>query len=291
MRRHLGFCLLWLCLSSQAAARDPLDPLLKSLEGIRLHFDDSVLYGLEAKQDYRRQVEAVLAILDGREALHSLADVDDFRKTRIVCNALHLLDEFDTPLVNRNLSRLSGEENWKRRERDLLAYLCAKRNIQYDANVAYLLESLKFYETDLESPGNEEVARTVRDTCDTLSYLGSLFILHGDPTILEELFAYTSIAYGYPAEFLSDRLTGMLMKRSELFVSSLARSSDKTIRDVTNSVVFGVRNDSVRKSVEEAFYSQLDRVEAGEEEWVDRLRAALDTLGRQWAPEPDTANP
>ena len=83
----------------------------------------------------------------------------------------------------------------------------------------------------------------------------------------------------------------MLMKRSELFVSSLARSSDKTIRDVTNSVVFGIRNDSVRKSVEEAFYGQLDRVEVGEEEWVDRLRAALDALGRQWAPGPDTANP
>jgi hypothetical protein len=291
MRRHMGFCLLWFCMSSQAAAQDPLDQLLKSLEGITLPFDVAVFSSLEETQDYRRQVEAVMVILDGREAIHNRTDVDDFKKTRVVCNALHLLDEYDVSLVETILSRLSGEENWKRRERDLLAYLCAKRGIQYDANVTYLLESLKFHETDLESPANGEVAWTVRDTCDTLSYLGDLFILNGDPRILDELFAYASIAFGYPAEYFSDGLTGMLLKRPDLFVASLARSPDKTIRDVTNSIVFGIRNDSVRKNIEEALSNKPEKAEGKEGEVVAHLRAAAEALRQQWAPEPDTANP
>jgi hypothetical protein len=280
-----------LCISSQAAAQDPLDQLLKSLEGIKLPFDVAVSSSLEETQDYRRQVEAVMEILDGREAFHSRGDVDDFKKTRIVCNALHLLDEYDLPHVERILSRLSEEEDWKRRERDLLAYLCAKRDIRYDTNVTYLLESLKSYETDLESPANGEVAWTVRDTCDTLSYLGDLFILNGDPTILDELFAYASIAFGYPAEYFSDRLTGMLLKRPDLFVSSLARSRDKTVRDVTNSIIFGIRNDSVRKSIEEALHNKLEGAAGREREVVTHLRVAAEALRQQWAPEPDTAKP
>ena len=131
----------------------------------------------------------------------------------------------------------------------------------------------------------------MRDICDTLSYLGDLFILNGDPTILDELFAYASIAFGYPAEYFSDRLTGMLLKRPGLFVSSLARSPDNTIRDVTNSIVFGIRNDSVRKSIEEALCNKLETAEGREREVVAHLRAAAEALRQQWAPEPDAANP
>jgi hypothetical protein len=291
MRRHMGFCLLWLCISSQAAAQDPLDQLLKSLQGITLPFDVAVFSSLEETQDYKRQVEAVMEILDGREAIHSRADVDDFKKTQIVCNALHLLDQYDLPYVERIISRLSEEENWKRRERALLAYLCAKRDIQYDTNVTCLLESLKFYETDLESPANREVAWTVRDICDTLSYLGDLFILNGDPGILDEMFAYASIAFGYPAEYFSDRLVGMLLKRPDLFVSSLARPGDKTIRDVTNRILFGISNDSVRKSLEEALCNKLEGVEGREKEVVAHLRVEAEALRQQWAREPDTVNP
>ena len=278
-------------MSSQAVAQDALDQLLKSLEGITQPFEVTVFSRLEETQDYRRQVEAVMEILDHRESIHSRADVDDFRKTQIVCNALHLLDEYDLPDVERIIRRLSEEEDWKRRERDLLAYLCAKRDIQYDTNVTRLLESLKSYETDLESPANREVAWTVRDICDTLSRLGDLFILNGDPRILDELFAYASIAFGYPAEYFSDRLVGMLLKRPDLFVSSLARSRDKTLQDVTNSILFGIRNDSVRKSIEEALRNKSEGVEGREKEVVAHLRVETEALRQQWAQEPDTANP
>jgi len=291
MRRHLGFCLLWLCLSSQAAAQDPLDQLLKSLEGMTLPFDVSGLSSLGDPQDYKKQIEAVTEILDSREGIHSRTDVDDFEKTQIVCNALHLLDEYDLPYVQEIIGRLSEEEHWKRRERALLAYLCAKRDIQYDTNVTYLLESLRSYEADLESPENREVAWTVRDLCDTLSYLGDIFILNGDPGILDELFAYASIAFGYPAEYFSERLTGMLLKRPDLFVSFLARSREKTIRDVTNSIVFGIRNDSVRKSIEETLQNAGERVEGREKEVVAHLRAEVEALRQQWVREPDATNP
>jgi len=285
MRRHIGFCLLCLCISTKASAQDPLDQLLKSLEGIAWPFDYGVLLNLEETPDYRRRVGAVTEILDEREAIHSRSEMDEFRKTRIVCGALQLLDEYDLPLVEQILFRLSEEENWKRRERALLAYLCAKRDIRYDANVGYLLECLALYETDLENPANGNVAWTVRDMCDTLSSLGDLFIRKGDERILGALFAYASVGFGYPVEYFSDRLVGMLVKRPVLFVSSLAGSGDETIRDVTNSIGFGIRNDSVLESIDQVLHEKLDGVGGREKELVSRLRAEMEALRRQWAGE------
>jgi hypothetical protein len=291
MRRLLGFCLIGLCLSTDAAAQDPLAELLKSLQGTGYPGDDAVLSGLTEEEDYRGRIEAVTRILDQREILHGRSDIDDFQKTQIVSNALHLLDAYDLPDVDRVLRRLGEEDDWNRRERDLLAYLCAKRDIHYDANVTYLLASLTAHEKDLESPANRRVAWTVRETCDTLSYLGDLFIRRGDETILRELFAYASTAFGYPAEYFSDRLLGMLLKRPVLFVSCLAGSSDETVRDVTNSIGFGIRNDSIRKSLEDVLNDRLDRVEGREEKVVTRLREEVEALRMQWAAETGVSNP
>ena len=282
MRRLLGFCLLGLCLSTEAAAQDPLAELLKSLEGTGYPLDDAVVLGLTEEENYRGRIEVVTRILDQRETIHSRSDIDDFRKTQIVSNALHLLDAYDLPDVNEVLRRLGEEDGWDTSERDLLAYLCAKRNILYDANVTCLLESLTRHENDLESPANRRVAWTVREICDTLSYLGDLFIRRGDERILRELFGYTSIAFGYPAEYFSDRLVGMLLKRPGLFVSCLADSSDETVRDVTNSIGFGIRNDSIRKSLDEVLHDPLDRVGGREKELVDRLSAEVEALRMQW---------
>ncbi len=291
MRRHIGFCLLFLCMSTQVWAQDPLDRLLKSLEGMAWPFDYTELLSLEEPPHYERQVGAVLEILDRREAIHSRPEIDDFRKTQIVCNALQLLDAYDLPLVEQILARLSEEEDWRPREKALLAYLCAKRDIHYEPNVAYLMERLTLYETDLESPANRNVAWTVRGTCDTLSYLADLFIQKGDERILGDLFAYTSVAFGYPAEFFSDRLVRMLLKRPDLFISCLARTRDETVRDVTGSIGFGIRNDSIRKDLDEALQDKLDRVEGREREAVVRLRKEVEALRRQWAREPVASRP
>lgn len=291
LRRHIGFWLLWLCLASNAAAQDPLGQLLQALEGITWPFGDAVLLKLEDATDYRRRLEAVLEILEEREAIHDRTEIDEFRKTQIVCGALRVLDGYDLPLVEQILFKLSAEENWKRGEKALLAYLCAKRDIHYEANVTYLFQCLTFYETDLESPVNRKVAWTIRETCDTLSYLGDLFVSKGDTRILGELFAYTSIAFGYPAEYFSNRLVGMLIKRPVLFVSSLSGSNEETIRDVCTSIGFGIRNDSIRKSVEEVLNDKLNRVEGKEGEVVVRLKKEVEALTRQWAREAVVSRP
>jgi hypothetical protein len=285
LRGCTGVCLLWLCMSARALAQDPLDQLLKSLEGIAWPFDYAVLSSLEDTQDFQKRIGALTEILDDREAIHSRADIDAFQGTQIVCSALLLLDTYDLPDVDRIINRLGEEENWESRERALLAYVSAKRGIRYDTNVSYLLEALRSYETNLEDPANAEVAWAVRDICDTLSYLGDLFIVRGDARVLDGLFAYASIAFGYPAEYFSDRLTGMLLKRPTLFVSSLARSTDETRMDVTNSIGFGIRNDSIRKSLDNVLNDELGRVEGREKEVVVKLKIEVEALRRQWSRE------
>jgi hypothetical protein len=207
--------------------------------------------------DTKNRITVIEKILSDREFIHSQKDADYFVKTEIVCDALRLLDEHDLPLVNSLIDNLNNQNGWEKREKTLLAYIAAKRDIRYETNVKYLIDALPQNSGDLESMAKGEVSWAILDVCNYLSFLSDLFVLKGDADAFSALIRYTSKSYGYPAEYLSHMFVDMFLRRPEAFISQLAAKDDKTIDSVINSLIFGIWNNRVREKVKEVLKKDL----------------------------------
>jgi len=173
-----------------------------------------------------------------------------------------LLDELELPAARTLVEKLNQQQGWEAREKALLAYMAAKRDIQYQANVDYLLHILQQHGGDLEKIYSGETSRAIIDVMNCLSYLADLFVYNGNTYILNALIRYGSRAYGFPAEYLSYQFVDMFLLRPKVFVATLAVKDDSIVNTVTDALIFGIRNNQVREKVKEVLRKDLSSMEA-----------------------------
>lgn len=212
--------------------------------------------------DSKNRITVIEKILMDRDYIHSRKEVDYFVRTEAICDALRLLDELELPAVRTLVEKLSRQQGWEAREKSLLAYMAAKRNIRYKANVDYLLRILSQHGRDLEKTDSREASTAIIDVMNCLSYLADLFVINGDTYILNSLIRYGSSAYGFPAEYLSHQFVDMFLMRPNEFVSTLAIKDDQTVNSVINGLIFGIRNKQLREKVKEVLSKDLSSMEA-----------------------------
>ena len=234
-----------------ALGQEDLSLLLQRLDEVDYPLEHDDLVGLGESQDPEKRIHTLQKILGDRRALHSREDLTPYVKTEITCSALRLLDGYDLPRVDGIIRRLSGEEDWEVREKAILAFLAAKRDMGYRENVAYLLRLLPKYTEELSRGANDDVAWTITDLCTCLSSLAELYLLRGDDAVLSALFTHSTTSLGYPAEYASYILVDLLLKRPKPFIASLARCAGLTRASVLNSITYGIRSDRVKKQIEE----------------------------------------
>jgi len=204
----------------------------------------------------KNRITVLEKILKDRDFIHSRND-DFFIKTEIIIDALRLLDEHDLPVVYKLVDELNQQEGWEMRERALLAFMAAKRDIRYQSNAAFLLEVLPQYGSDLEKIYSGDNSHAIIDVMNCLSYLADLFVYKGDKDILNSLILYSARAYGYPAEYLSHMFIDMFLLRPKVFVSTLAAKDSNTVNTVIKSLIFGIRNNQVRAEVKAVLQKDL----------------------------------
>jgi hypothetical protein len=205
--------------------------------------------------DSKNRITVLEKILQDRGFIHSRKDIDYFVRTEIISDALRLLDEHDLPVINRLIDEFNKQGGWEKREKVLLAYMAAKRDIRYPPNAVYLLNVLDQYGSDSERIDSAESTQTILDVMNCLSYLADLFVYKGDKDILNALISYSSRASGFPGEYF--RFINMLLLRPKVFISTLAVKDDQTIDTVMNSLIFGIRNSEVRVKVKEVLQRDL----------------------------------
>lgn len=211
--------------------------------------------------DSKNRITVLEKILADREFIHSRQDVDYFTRTEAIIDALRLLDELDLPASRALIEKLNRQSGWEAREKALLAYMAAKRDIRYQSNTSYLLGILPQYGSNLEKNYSGESARAIIDVMNCLSYLSDLFVYNGDTYILNALIRYGSKTYGFPAEYLSHQFVDMFLMRPKVFVSTLAVKDDSIVHTVTDALIFGIRNNQVREKVKEVLQKDLSGVE------------------------------
>jgi hypothetical protein len=204
----------------------------------------------------KNRITVLEEILRKRDFIHSRND-DFFIKTEIIIDALRLLDEHDLPVVYKLVDELNQQDGWEVRERALLAFMAAKRDIRYQSNAAFLLKLLPQYGSDLERIYSGETSHAIIDVMNCLSYLADLFVYKGDTDILNSLILYSSRAYGYPAEYLSHMFIDMFLLRPKVFISTLAVKDDRIVNTVIKSLIFGIRNNQVRAEVKAVLQKDL----------------------------------
>lgn len=212
--------------------------------------------------DSKNRITVIKKILMDRDYIHSRKEVDYFVRTEVICDALRLLDELELPAVRTLIEKLSQQQGWEAREKSLLAYMTAKRDIRYKVNVDYLLRILSKHGGDLEIDNSREASTAIIDVMNCLSYLADLFVINGDTYILNSLIRYGSSAYGFPAEYLSHQFVDMFLMRPKEFVSTLAIKDDQIINSVVNGLIFGIRNKQLREKVKEVLDKDLSSMEA-----------------------------
>jgi len=158
----------------------------------------------------KNRITVLEEILRDRDSIHSRSE-DFFIKTEIIIDALRLLDEHDLPVVYKLVDELNQQDGWEMRERALLAFMAAKRDIRYPSNTAFLLEVLPQYGSDLEKIYSGDTSHAIIDVMNCLTYLADLFVYKGDKDILNALILYSARAYGYPAEYLSHMFIDMFL--------------------------------------------------------------------------------
>jgi hypothetical protein len=204
----------------------------------------------------KNRITVLEEILRKRDFIHSRND-DFFIKTEIIIDALRLLDEHDLPVVYKLVDELNQQDGWEMRERALLAFMAAKRDIRYQSNAAFLLKLLPQYGSDLERIYSGETSHAIIDVMNCLSYLADLFVYQGDKDILNSLILYSARAYGYPAEYLSHMFIDMFLLRPKVFISTLAVKDDRIVNTVIKSLIFGIRNNQVREEVKAVLQKDL----------------------------------
>lgn len=264
IRLAAGVGILSLILFVEANAQNHLEHLLNNLRklGYSLTREEVVaLKKIDLRFDTKNRLDILERILTDREGIHGLKDANYFDKTETIRNALLLLDEHNLPSVRVLIEKLNDQEPWEKREKMVLAFISAKRDIRYKSNVAYLINTLPQYAGDLERVTSEDVSWAIMDVCNSLSYLSDLFVYKGDPDLLGPLFTYALRAYGYPAEYLSNMFVDMFIKRPEVFISVLAEQSDLAIHAAINALVSGIWNHEFQKKVNDVLKGDLS--------WVD----------------------
>lgn len=212
--------------------------------------------------DTKNRITVLEKILMDRDDIHNRKEVDYFVRVETICDALRLLDELDLPVVDTLVEKLSRQQGWEAREKALLAYMAAKRDIRYKANVDYLLRILAQHGSDLEKANSGEASTAIIDVMNCLSYLADLFVINGDTYILNSLIRYGSSAYGFPAEYLSHEFVDMFLMRPKMFVTTLAIKDDQTVNSVINGLIFGIRNNQIREKVKGVLRKDLSSMEA-----------------------------
>ena len=240
--------------------------------------------------DSKNRITVLEGILRDRDSIHSRKDVDSFIRTEIITDALLLLDEHDLPVTRTLIDEFNKQGGWEKREKVLLAYMAAKRDIRYPSNTAYLLSALHQYGSNSERIDSAESTHMILDVMNCLSYLTDLFVYKGDPDILNGLIDYSSKASGFPDEYLSHRFIDMLLLRPKIFISTIAAKDDPTIDAVMNALIFGIRNNEVRAKVKEVLQKDLFAAdEPGQRSsalLVNKLKAQIDLTGNPSAKPP-----
>jgi len=212
--------------------------------------------------DSKNRITVLEKILMDRDDIHSRKEVDYFVRTEVICDALRLLDELELPVVSTLVEKLNQQQGWEAREKVLLAYMSAKRDIRYQVNVDYLLRILSQHGSDPEKAYSGEASTAIIDIMNCLSYLADLFVINGDTYILDSLIRYGSSAYGFPAEYLSHQFVDMFLMRPREFVATLAIKNDPIVNSVINGLIFGIRNNQLREKVKEVLRKDLSSMEA-----------------------------
>lgn len=259
-----GAVILLLSFGGEAFAQNYIAHLVRNLlkMGYPLSKEDVLaLDKIGMRFDSKNRITVLEKILEDRDYIHSREEVDYFIRTEAICDALRLLDELELPVVRRLVEKLNQQQGWEAREKALLAYMAAKRDIYYQANVDYLLRLLPQHGGDLEKIYSGETSRAIIDVMNCLSYLADLFVYNGDTYILNALIRYESRAYGFPAEYLSYQFVDMFLLRPKVFVATLAIKDDSIVNTVTNALIFGIRNNQVRAKVKEVLRKDLSTME------------------------------
>jgi len=207
--------------------------------------------------DSKNRIDVLEKILRDRDLIHSRQDFDYFIRSEIIIDALGLLDEHDLPSAATLVDEFNQQEGWEIREKALLAYMAAKRDIRYQSNAAYLLSVPPQIGSDLERIYSGEAFQAILDIMNCLSYLSDLFIFKGDEDILDSLILFSARTHGFPAEYLSHRFIEMFLIRPRIFISALALKDDGIADGVIKSLIFGIRNNQVRAEVKSVLQKNL----------------------------------
>ncbi len=235
-----GAVILVLSLGGEAFAQNNIAHLVRNLlkMGYPLNKEDVLaLDKIGMRFDSKNRITVLEKILADRDFIHSREEVDYFIRTEAICDALRLLDELDLPVARTLVEKLDQQQGWEAREKALLAYMAAKRDIRYQANVDYLLRILPQHGGDLEKIYSGETSRAIIDVMNCLSYLADLFVYNGDTYILNALIRYGTRAYGFPAEYLSYQFVDMFLMRPKVFVATLAIKDDPIVHTAGPSLI------------------------------------------------------
>jgi|GEM_PF-1128295 len=260
-----GVVMLFISFGGDVYAQNYISHLVRNLLKMEYPLTKEDVLALDKigmRFDSKNRITVLEKILMDRDDIHSRKEIDYFVRTETICDALRLLDELELPVAKTLVEKLSRQQGWEAREKTLLAYMAAKRDIRYRVNVDYLLRILSQHGSDSEKADNGEASMAIIDVMNCLSYLADLFVINGDTYILNSLIRYGSRAYGFPAEYLSHEFVDMFLMRPRVFVSTLAIKDDPIVNSVINGLIFGIRNKQIREKVKEVLSKNLSSMEA-----------------------------
>jgi len=260
-----GVIILMLSFGGNVFAQNYVAHLVKNLLKMEYPLTEEDVIALDKigmRFDSKNRITVLEKILMDRDDIHGRKEVEYFVRIETICDALRLLDELDLPVANTLVEKLSRQQGWKAREKALLAYMAAKREIRYQANVDYLMRVLSQQGNNPDKAYSGETATPIIDVMNCLSYLADLFVINGDTYILNSLIQYGTRAYGFPAEYLSHQLVDMFLMRPRVFVATLAIKDDQVVNSVINGLIFGIRNKQLREKVKGALSKDLSSMEA-----------------------------
>jgi hypothetical protein len=138
------------------------------------------------------------------------------------------------------------------------------------------------YSRDLGRFYHEESYRIIIDVINCLSYLADLYVYKGDQHILNSLITYSSRAYGFPAEHLSHMFVDMFLMRPKEIIETLAARDERTINTVTNSMIFGIRNNQLREKIMAVLNKDFSLAEGPEKSIIiiltNKIHSQADTV-------------
>lgn len=254
-----GFLYLLVFHAQAAQARNYVQSLVGDLIeiGYQISSEDVVaLDKIAMRFDSRNRLDVLKKILSDRDTIHGIEGANYYTKTEAIRNALRLLDEHNLPETDALIKVLIHEGGWEKREKALLSYMAAKRSIEYQPNVDYLLSELSRNEGGpVLNTGTVSVE--ILDFCDILFYLSDIFAHTGDVNIFNTLIRYAERGSGYPVEYFSRLLVNMFLHQPKAFVSNLSGKDNRTINAIIDSMVFGIWNNQQKENVLESIRDEL----------------------------------